>query len=114
MGTFRLYTGSDGQSHVETIDLAKTPDWTTGLATANITFRSQPPGQISGLASGPTSPVRHYPFRPARNRPGRWLETHLWSWRCPFSGRYHRQGSHHCYAWQRALCDGDCATRLRT
>ena len=46
MGTFRLYTGSDGQSHVETIDLAKTPDWTTGLATANITFRSQPRGDF--------------------------------------------------------------------
>ena len=31
MGTFRLYTGADGQSHVETIDLAKTSDWTAGV-----------------------------------------------------------------------------------
>ena len=53
MGTFRLYTGSDGQSHVETIDLAKTPDWTTGLATANITFRSQPPGRFQDWQPAP-------------------------------------------------------------
>ena len=53
MGTFRLYTGSDGQSHVETIDLAKTPEWTTGLATANITFRSQPPERFQDWHPAP-------------------------------------------------------------
>jgi hypothetical protein len=42
MGTFRLYTGTDGQSHIETIDLAKTASWTAGLPTTNITFRSMP------------------------------------------------------------------------
>ena len=46
MGTFRLYSGADGQSHIETIDLAKTSDWTAGVATTNITFRSQPPGRF--------------------------------------------------------------------
>ena len=46
MGTFRLYTGSDGQSHFETIDLAKTPDWTTGLATSRISFRADPVGHF--------------------------------------------------------------------
>ena len=44
MGTFRMYTGSDGQCHVEKIDLAKTPDWTKGLASTQITFREQPVG----------------------------------------------------------------------
>jgi quercetin dioxygenase-like cupin family protein len=39
MGTFRLYTGSDGESHVERIDLARTPDWTKGLGTTQISFR---------------------------------------------------------------------------
>jgi quercetin dioxygenase-like cupin family protein len=53
MGTFRLYTGPDGQSHVETIDLAQTPEWTTGLATANITFRSQPPGRFQDWHPAP-------------------------------------------------------------
>jgi hypothetical protein len=46
MGTFRLYTGSDGQSHFETIDLAKTPDWTKGLATTRISFRTDPVGHF--------------------------------------------------------------------
>src|SRR6476660_4603271 len=44
MGTFRLYTGSDGQSHIETIDLARVPDWTKGLATTRISFRTDPVG----------------------------------------------------------------------
>ena len=53
MGTFRLYSGADGQSHIETIDLAKTPDWTAGLTTTNITFRSQPPGRFQDWHPAP-------------------------------------------------------------
>ena len=53
MGTFRLYTGADGQSHIETIDLAKTPDWAAGLATTNITFRSQLPGRFQDWHPAP-------------------------------------------------------------
>src|SRR5438067_10231549 len=45
MGTFRLYTGPDGQSHIEPIDLAKVPDWTKGLAATQILFREWPVGQ---------------------------------------------------------------------
>ena len=47
MGTFRLYTGADGQSHVETIDLAKTADWTAGLATTSISFRGGRPRRLA-------------------------------------------------------------------
>ena len=36
MKTYRLYTGADGQSHVEAIDLAKTPEWGKGLGTTQI------------------------------------------------------------------------------
>ena len=46
MGTFRLYTGSEGQSHIETIDLARVPDWTKGLATTRISFRTDPVGHF--------------------------------------------------------------------
>ena len=46
MPTFRLYTGSDGQSHVEPIDLAKHPEWTKGLATTQIAFREDPVGRF--------------------------------------------------------------------
>jgi hypothetical protein len=46
MGTFRLYTGPDGKSRVESIDLGKTPDWTKGLGATQITFREWPVGQF--------------------------------------------------------------------
>ena len=46
MKTFRLYTGSDGQSHVEPIDLGRTPAWTKGLATTQIAFRESPVGNF--------------------------------------------------------------------
>jgi quercetin dioxygenase-like cupin family protein len=46
MGTFRLYAGSDGQAHIETIDLAKVPEWTKGLPATQISFRVWPVGQF--------------------------------------------------------------------
>jgi len=46
MKTFRLYTGPDGQSHVEPIDLGRTPAWTKGLATTQIAFRESPVGNF--------------------------------------------------------------------
>jgi len=46
MGTFRLYTGSDGQSHIERIDLAQHPEWVKGLATTQISFREDPAGRF--------------------------------------------------------------------
>jgi hypothetical protein len=45
MGTFRLYTGPDGQSHIEPIDLAKAKEWTSGLATTKISFSEWPVGR---------------------------------------------------------------------
>ena len=45
MGTFRLYTGADDQSHVEPIDLASMPDWRAGIATTQIAFREDPVGR---------------------------------------------------------------------
>ncbi len=46
MGTFRLYTDSDGKSKIETIDIGKVPEWTKGLPTTQITFREWPAGQF--------------------------------------------------------------------
>ena len=31
MGTWRLYTGSDGQSHIEKIDYKTKDDWVKGI-----------------------------------------------------------------------------------
>ena len=53
MGTFRLYTGPDGQSHVEPIDLGKAKDWTTGLATTKISFSDWPVGRNIDLHPAP-------------------------------------------------------------
>src|SRR5438552_18994657 len=53
MGTFRLYTGPDGQSHIEPIDLTKVPDWTKGLAATQISFREWPNGQYPDAHPAP-------------------------------------------------------------
>jgi quercetin dioxygenase-like cupin family protein len=41
-----MYTGSDQQAHVETIDLGTTAEWTKGLPATQITFRTWPVGQF--------------------------------------------------------------------
>ncbi|MBI1846213.1 MAG: hypothetical protein HYR86_04480 [Candidatus Rokubacteria bacterium] len=46
MKTYRLFTGSDGRSHIEPVDLAKTPEWGAGVATTQITFREDPVGRF--------------------------------------------------------------------
>jgi hypothetical protein len=53
MGTFRLYTGTDGQSHIEPIDLSRTSEWTAGLATTNITFREVRAGNFQDWHPAP-------------------------------------------------------------
>ena len=53
MGTYRLYTGNDGQSHIDTIDLATTPDWTAGLSTTKISFRTAPAGNFQDWHPAP-------------------------------------------------------------
>jgi len=46
MGTFRLFTDADGQSRVESIDLAHAGEWTKGLATTKISFSEWPVGRF--------------------------------------------------------------------
>jgi hypothetical protein len=53
MGTYRIYTGDDGQSHFQAIDLAKTQDWTKGMPTTNITFREAPVGNFQDWHPAP-------------------------------------------------------------
>jgi len=45
MGTFRLYTGPDGRARIETIDLARVPDWKKGLPATQISFREWKVGE---------------------------------------------------------------------
>ena len=103
MKTFRLYTGSDGQSHVEPIDLARTPGWTKGLATTQIAFRESPVGNFIDWHPAPAAPVRDHPVGPARDRPGRRLQAPVRPRRRPSRRGHHRQGPHHPRARQPAV-----------
>ena len=44
--THRLYTGPDGQSHIEPIDIEKNADWLKGLPATQISFRVWPKGEF--------------------------------------------------------------------
>jgi len=46
MGTFRLYSGADGESHVEKIALTRAAEWTKGIPTTQISFREDPVGRF--------------------------------------------------------------------
>lgn len=53
MGTFRLHTGRDGQSHIEPIDLSKTPKWTSPQTATTISFREAPVGNFQDWHPAP-------------------------------------------------------------
>ena len=46
MGTFRLYTGPDGQGRIEKIDVEHKADWLKGLPTSQISFSIWPVGRF--------------------------------------------------------------------
>ena len=46
MGVYRLYTGDDGQSHIEELDLAARADITQGLDVTTITFTERDSGNF--------------------------------------------------------------------
>ena len=54
MGITRLYTGLDGQSHLEERGLASHPELTAFLATKGIVFRSTQPGHFSQSSTMPS------------------------------------------------------------
>jgi len=53
MSITRLYTGPDGQSHIEKMDLASHPELATLLATKGIVFRTTQPGYFSDWHNAP-------------------------------------------------------------
>ena len=53
MGTYRLYTGDDAQSHIESIDLARTSSWTAAQAATSIVFRTDPVGDFQDWHPAP-------------------------------------------------------------
>ena len=53
MGTYRLFTGDDAQSHIELIDLADTSGWTSAQAAKSIVFRIDPVGNFQDWHQAP-------------------------------------------------------------
>jgi quercetin dioxygenase-like cupin family protein len=49
----RLYTGADGRSHLEEVDLASHPELTTLQPTKGIVFRTSQPGYFSDWHNAP-------------------------------------------------------------
>jgi quercetin dioxygenase-like cupin family protein len=57
MGIFRLYSGDDGESHIEKLELASQPDLTALHGAKGVVFRSVAPGYFSDWH---TAPRRQY------------------------------------------------------
>lgn len=53
MGTYRIYTGDDGQSRWEEIDLSSTPAWTSNIPTTHVVFREDPVGKFQDWHPAP-------------------------------------------------------------
>ena len=53
MGMIRLYTGQDGQTHIEALDLASHPQLTSLQAAKGIVFRRAEPGHFSDWHNAP-------------------------------------------------------------
>ena len=53
MGIFRLYSGDDGESHMEELDLASHPELAALHSAKGVVFRSTPPGSLSDWHAAP-------------------------------------------------------------
>jgi len=53
MGFFRLYSGNDGESHIEELDLASQPSLTNLHGAKGVVFRSVDPGYFSDWHNAP-------------------------------------------------------------
>jgi hypothetical protein len=53
MSITRLYTGADGRSHIEPVDIAAHPELTALRPTKGIVFRTTPPGHFHDWHNAP-------------------------------------------------------------
>lgn len=53
MGMIRLYTGNDGQTHIEELDLAAHPELTSLMATKGVVFNTAALGRFSDWHTAP-------------------------------------------------------------
>ena len=104
MGTFRLYSGDDGQSHIETIDLDQTPDWKSAQDVTTISFSEAPAGRFSDWHPAPRRQFVIILAGATGDRAGRRLQARLRPRRRPSGGGYDRPRPHHRYARRPGLC----------
>ncbi len=53
LGTYRMYTGSDGKATWEEIDLDAQPEWLAGIDVTKIRFGSRPAGELQDWHPAP-------------------------------------------------------------
>jgi hypothetical protein len=53
MAVFRLYSGDDGESHIETLELASRPNLTTLHGAKGVVFRTREPGYFNDWHNAP-------------------------------------------------------------
>ncbi|MFQ6026898.1 MAG: hypothetical protein ACE5Q6_05210 [Dehalococcoidia bacterium] len=53
MAFTRIYTGADGKSHMEVLDLTSAPDWTKMQDATGVQFRVDQPGRFSDWHQAP-------------------------------------------------------------
>ena len=95
MGVYRLYTGDDGQSHIEALDVSARPDLTQDLAVSTITFNERESGYFIDWHPAPR---RQYVICIEGGIEigfGRRLRPQLRTGRRPLGGGHHRTGPHH-------------------
>ena len=82
MGSIRLYSGDDGESHIEEIDPVAHPEWSQLQNANGIVFRASPPGYFSDWH---VAPRRQYIITLSRGRGNwacRWYGAPPWARRC--------------------------------
>ena len=53
MGTYRMFTGSDGKARWEVVDLATAKAWTEGMDVTKIRYGSRPAGELQDWHPAP-------------------------------------------------------------
>ena len=95
MASIRLYSGDDGESHIEVIDPSSHSAWTELHNAKGIVFRALPPGFFSDWHVAPRRQYLITLSRRGGNRPRRWNRTQAWSRRRQPGRRSDRPRTHH-------------------
>ena len=93
MGVYRLYTGSDGESHIEEMK-AEVLQNLKVTGTMRLGVQERAPGHFIGFSSSPLSALASGPRGTDDHRALRWHSAYFCPRRCPSDRRHRRQRSH--------------------